>query len=88
LIIFRNFFNLYVGWGQKYEQFNPSQPPPPEREYTQEFIEKNDPTVEMEKLIEDAQRAAAAATTDEDFTSEEENYEEPMTDEEEDQTLL
>ncbi len=74
--IFRNYFNLYVGWGQKYEQFNPPQPPRPEIEFPKKFIEKNDPTVELENEIEEIRRAAAS-----EFTSEEEDYEEQFTDE-------
>jgi hypothetical protein len=76
LFIFRNYFNLYVGWGQKYEQFNPSQLPLPEIEFPKKFIEKNDPTVELENEIEEIRRAAAS-----EFTSEEEDYEEQFTDE-------
>jgi hypothetical protein len=84
MFIFRNYYNLYVGWGQKYEQFNPSQPPLPEIEYAQQFIEKADPPVELENLLEEARRATATA----ELTSEEdEDYEEPFTDEE-DSSLL
>jgi hypothetical protein len=84
VIYFRKFFNLYVGWGQKYEQFNPSQPPLPEVEYPEEFIETNDPTVELENAVEEARRAAALEFTSEEYTSEEEDNEEQLTDEEED----
>jgi hypothetical protein len=45
-------------------------------EYAQQFIEKNDPAVELENAIDEARRAAAAA----DFTSAEEDYEELSTD--------
>jgi hypothetical protein len=44
-------------------------------EYAQQFIEKNDPAVELENAIDEARRAAAA-----DFTSAEEDYEELSTD--------
>ena len=81
-LFFRNYFNLYVGWGQKYEQFNPSQPPLPEAEFTQEFIEKNDPSVEHENAVEEARRVDASEFTSEEYTSEEEDNEEQLTDEE------
>ncbi len=81
--IFRNFFNLYLGWGQNYEQFNPSQPPLPEVEFPEEFIETNDPTVELENAVEEARRTAALEFTSEEYTSEEEDNEEQLTDEEE-----
>jgi hypothetical protein len=71
--MFRNHFNLYIGWGQKYELFNPSQPPLPENEFPQDFIEKNDPTVELEN---------ARHVTASEFTSEEEDIEEQLTDDE------
>ncbi|CAF3687927.1 unnamed protein product [Rotaria sp. Silwood1] len=79
-----NYFNLYVGWGQKYEQFNPSQPSLPENELKKQFIEQNDPTVEFEKAMEEAQRETALDLTSEEFTNEEEdddNDEEIFTDE-------
>ncbi|CAF3191347.1 unnamed protein product [Rotaria sp. Silwood2] len=78
----RNYFNLYIGWGQKYEQFNPSQPPLPEIELKKQFIEQNDPTVELEKAMEEAQREAASDLTSVEYTSEEEDNEEIFTDEE------
>jgi hypothetical protein len=77
-LIFRNYFNLYVGWGQKYESFNPSQPPLPESEFPHEFIERNDPTVEHEN----ARHTAASEFTSEGYTSEENDNEEQLTDEE------
>jgi hypothetical protein len=73
---------LYVGWGQKYEQFNPSQPSLPQTEYAQEFIEKTDPTVELENAAEEARRAATAEFTSEEYTSEDIDDEEQLTDEE------
>ncbi|CAF0967686.1 unnamed protein product [Adineta steineri] len=76
-----NYFNLYIGWGQKYEQFNPSHPSVPETEYSQELIEKNDPSVEFEE----AQRIAALELTSEEYTSDEEENEEQLTDEEEEE---
>ncbi len=65
---------MYVGWGKKYEQFNPPQSPLPEIEFPQNFIEKNDPTVELEE----ARRVATSELTSE----EEEDYDEQFTDEE------
>lgn len=55
--IHRNFYNVYVGWGQKYEKHQPYLPPIPEREYAESFLEKNDPSVELEN-------ARRAVTTD------------------------
>ena len=76
---FRNYYNLYIGWGQKYEQFNPSQPPLPEMEYAHEFLEIDDPSVELEKAREEAQRAYVAEFTSDE--EEQEDYEETLTDE-------
>ncbi|CAF1118791.1 unnamed protein product [Rotaria sordida] len=78
----RNYFNLYVGWGQKYEQFNPSQPSPPEIELKKQFIEQNDPTVELEKAMEEVQHEAASDLMSEEYATEEEDNEEIFTDEE------
>lgn len=58
--IFRKHLNLYVGWGQKYESFHPSQPPLPMLESMREFLEKTDPSVEVEKAFEEAHHTIAS----------------------------
>ena len=67
---------MYIGWGHKYEQFNPSQPALPQTEVTQVFIEKTDPSVEAEKAFEVAQRAVMSESTSEESTHEEQTTEE------------
>ena len=76
----RNYYNLYIGWGEKYEKFNPSQPPLPETEFPHNFIEKTDPNVELETAFQEAQRVAALELNSEE--GEDEDYEEQFTDEE------
>ena len=49
--IYRNFYNFYIGWGQKYEQYEPNLPSPPEREYSSNFLEAIDPSVELEQAV-------------------------------------
>ena len=67
--------NVYVGWGQKYERFNPSLPPPLEREYEYDLIEMSDPSVQLEKAAEEAQRANISDSSPEELTSDEEGEE-------------
>lgn len=50
---FRQHLNLYIGWGQKYEAFQPSFPSRFETEYPFELIEATDPSVELEKRAEE-----------------------------------
>ncbi|CAM4870558.1 unnamed protein product [Rotaria socialis] len=73
-----NFFNLYVGWGQKYEQFSPSQTSLPKVEFAKEFIEKNDPTVEVENAIEQAQRETASESMSDEYMSADDDSGEEM----------
>ncbi|CAF2062339.1 unnamed protein product [Rotaria magnacalcarata] len=80
--VYGNFLNLYVGWGQKYEQFSPSQTSVPKVEFAKEFIEKNDPTVEVENAIERAQRETTSESmSDEYMSADDDGDEEIFTDE-------
>ncbi|CAF1015598.1 unnamed protein product [Adineta ricciae] len=81
----KKYFNLYIGWGHKYEQFNPSQPALPQTEVTQVFIEKMDPSVEVEKAFEVAKRAVMSELTSEESTHEEQTTEEENESEQEDE---
>ncbi|CAF0833974.1 unnamed protein product [Didymodactylos carnosus] len=65
-----NFINLYVGWGQKYEPFEPAKPSAPQHEYSTKFddatlIEINDPTVEQEQVAKEIKEAAEETGTEE-----------------------
>lgn len=74
--MFRNHFNLYIGWGLKYDELNPSQPSRIESECAQEFRETADPTVEAEHAFEEAQRMMSPESMSEEYMSTYEDYDE------------
>jgi hypothetical protein len=78
----RGHLNVYVGWGQKYERFNPSLPPSLEREYEYDLVEMTDPSVQLEKAAEEAQRANSSDLSAEELDSD--GMEEPLSGEETD----
>ena len=78
----RGHLNVYIGWGQKYERFNPSLPPSLEKEYEYDLIEVNDPSVQLEKAAEEAQRVNSSDLSAEEFDSE--DIEEPLSGDETD----
>lgn len=83
----RYFLNLYVGWGQKYELFNPTLPSLPAYEWPKEFLEKNDPSIEAEKAFEQVQHEQELELMSEEYMSADEN-EEYFEDEDENDTIM
>ena len=64
----RKFENVYIGYGNKYlsENYSPPAPPPALEEYPNgpEVLEMDDPTVEEEKALKQAQEEAMRAAED------------------------
>lgn len=76
---FRNFGNIYIGWGLKFigEPFTPVMPPPPQSEYPSgpETTEALDPSVEEEQALKAAMEEQTAAMEDTEDLEEEEDEE-------------
>jgi len=73
----RKFQNIYIGWGHKYSQdnYSPSQTAPVQEEFPsgQEITEAEDPTVEEENALKNAQEEAMEAAEEAEEADEEED---------------
>lgn len=76
IISFRKFENVYIGYGHKYnmDNYNPPQTAPIQEEFPSgpEITEAEDPTVEEENALRNAQQEAAEAAEEMEEAEEEE----------------